>query len=37
MAALNERPKLSLDARDVSPTSEWQVYIATYNFQGASK
>ncbi len=26
----------SLDARDVSPTSEWQVYIAAYNFQGAS-
>jgi hypothetical protein len=36
MAALNERPKLSFDARDVSPTSEWQAYIAAYNFQGAS-
>jgi len=36
MAALNERPKLSFDARDVSPTSEWQGYIAAYNFQGAS-
>jgi hypothetical protein len=26
----------SFDARDVSPTSEWQAYSAAYNFQGAS-